>query len=111
MGDTPMLRLTPLGLTLRLLLPTDQFLLPLRLTRLSSNPTPPVLLPHLLAELNLITVSSPSDTEPKVELTTSLSRTPGVPHGEIKDTSRSVLTTSAVSSPNHLSQLSEMTSI
>merc|ERR1712078_220100 len=56
-------------------------------------------------------VSSPLDTELRVERTTSSSRTPGVHLGETKVTSRSVLATFAVSSPNHLSQLSEIVMI
>merc|ERR1712100_531360 len=101
---------TPLAQTLRLLLPRDQFPLPSRPTRLFSNPIPPVLLPHPLAELNSTTVSSPSDTEPKVDKTTSSSRTLGDQPGEIRDTSRSVLTMSAVSLLNHHSQPSEIAS-
>merc|ERR1712070_625703 len=108
LSHTAMLKLTPPDPTLRLLLLRDQFPLQLRLTRLSSNPTPPVSLPPPLAELNSTTVSSLLDTELRVERTTSSLRTHGDHPGVIKVTSRSVLRTSAVSTLSHLSQPSEI---
>merc|ERR1712127_15790 len=87
---------------------TDQSLLPSKLTNQSSINTPVVSSPPSLAVPPSITVSSPSVTvsTPPLENTT-LSRTPGLPHGESKVTSESPLKTelvSAVSNPNHLTQ-------
>merc|ERR1711916_149688 len=110
-ATTSMSELTPLVPTLRPLSPRDQSLSPSRLTRLSSNPTPPVSSLAPLAEPNSITVSSLSDMELSLDKTTSSSRTPGDHPGVIKDTSRSEPTTSAVSSLNHLTQLSELSRI
>merc|ERR1711865_369921 len=77
--------------------------------RLSSNLTPPESLPHLLAELNSITVSSLLVTEPKTVPTTSSSRTLGVHHGVLKVTSRSLKPeTLAVLPPSHLTQPSDL---
>merc|ERR1719420_2738767 len=102
--DSKMLHLLLVVLTnLELPLPSDQSLLPLKPIKLPSKDTLEVSSP-LDVELHSTTVSSPSDTEPSLEKTTSSSRTPGELHGEMKDTSRSVLTTSAVSSCNHLTQ-------
>jgi hypothetical protein len=61
-----------------------------------SNSTPQVSSPRV-AVLNLTTVSSLLVMVLKTELTTSLSRTPGVPLGEIRDISKSDKTTSVVS--------------
>merc|ERR1719396_274085 len=71
---------------------------PSRLTTLVSSPTD--------AETTSTTVSSPSDTVPRTDLSTSSSRTLGVPHGELLDTSRSPQT-SAVSPTRPPTQPSE----
>merc|ERR1712100_579164 len=83
----------------------DQSLLPSRPTSSSSRCTPTVSSPTDVARIST-TVFSPSDTEPRADKSTSSSRTPGVPHGETKDTSRS-LHPNAVSPTNHPTQLSE----
>lgn len=62
---------------------------PLRPTEPSSNNTPPVFWTPPLAEPNSITPSPPSDTELRVDKSTTSSETPGELHGETKDTSRS----------------------
>merc|ERR1712195_149608 len=76
----------------------NQCLLPSKPIKWPSNHTPVVSsLPDV--DNNSITVSSPSDTEPLTEATSSSSRTPGVLHGVITVTLESEPpTTPAVSS-------------
>jgi len=74
-----------------------QFQSPLKLINTLSKHTPAESLPQD-AEPTLITESSPSDMELKMGKTTSSLKTHGELHGEIKDTSKSDKTTSAVSS-------------
>merc|ERR1711881_649784 len=83
----------------------DQSPLPLRPTNPSSRCTPVESSPHPHAERNSTTVSSLSD----MVRDTSSSRTPGVPHGETRDTSRSLThpPTSAESSPSHPTHMLE----
>merc|ERR1719502_697755 len=95
----------PLVTNSRLLLPRDQSPLPSRLTNSPSRDTTLVSSPTDV-EPSLTMVSSPSDTVPKAPKSTSSSRTPGVPLGETRDTSR-LLQTCAVSPTNHPTQLSE----
>ena len=83
----------------------DQSQLLLKLTELYSNLTPQESSPADSAEPASTTESSPSDMELKVDKITSSSKTHGELHGETKDTSKSELTTSAVSSNNHHTQL------
>jgi hypothetical protein len=83
---------------LRQLLHLDQFQLQLKLTELYSNLTLQESSLANVAELALTTESSPSDMELKVDKITSSLKTHGVLHGEIKDTSKSEQTMSAVSS-------------
>ena len=90
---------------LRQLLHLDQFQLQLKLTELYSNLTLQESSLADYAELASTTESSPSDMELKVDKITSSLKTHGVLHGEIKDTSKSEQTTSAVSSNNHHTQL------
>jgi hypothetical protein len=90
---------------LRQLLHLDQFQLQLKPTELYSNLTLQESSLADFAELASTTESSPSDMELKVEKITSSLKTHGVLHGEIKDTSKSELTMSAVSSNNHHTQL------
>merc|ERR1712083_91359 len=78
---------------------------PSRPTRWSSRDTRLESSPVTSAEPTLITVSSQSATELKTEPHTTLSRTPGTPPGETRDTSRSASKTelvSAVSRADHL---------
>merc|ERR1712159_263619 len=82
---SPQTHLVP---TLRLLSKEDQSPLLSRLTRLPSNYITPVLSPKDL-EPDSTTVCSLSDLVTKVVKTTSLSRTHGDHHGEIRATSRS----------------------
>ena len=82
----------------------DQSLLLLKLTELYSNLTHQESSPADSAEPASTTESSPSDMELKVDKTTSSSKTHGELHGETMDTSKSELTTSAVSSNNHHTQ-------
>merc|ERR1712048_317715 len=76
-----------------------------RLTSWSSRPTSLVSSPEPSAEPNLTTVSLLSDMAlTPAELSTTLSRTPGTPPGEIRDTSTSELKmvqVSAVSRADH----------
>jgi hypothetical protein len=83
----------------------DQSQLLLKLTELYSNLTLQESSPADSAEPASTTESSPSDMELKVDKTTSSSKTHGELHGETMDTSKSELTTSAVSSNNHHTQL------
>merc|ERR1739838_17826 len=105
---TPTSKPTPLT-NLRLPSTRPQSPLPSRPIKLPSNTTPRE---SSLRDVdnNSTTVSSPSDTEPSTEPTSYSSRTPGVTHGEIRDTLESPLTrpTNAVSSPTHHTQLSEI---
>merc|ERR1712071_359606 len=91
-------------------LPTDQSLLPSKPIKWPSNLTLPVSSPPD-AELNSITVSSPSDTEPLTDKTSSSARTPGDQAGEMPVTLESEPpTTSAVSStlpPTHPHEMLE----
>jgi len=80
-----------------LLLPSDQLPLLLKPTRPHSSTTLVESLLDPLAEPLSTTVSLPSDGEPKVDKNTTLSRTPGDPHGENPDTSESELKTELVS--------------
>jgi hypothetical protein len=77
--------LQTLLINLRLLLHLDQFQLLLKLTDLYSNLTLQELSQANFAEPILITESSQSDMELKVEKITSLLKTHGVHHGELKD--------------------------
>merc|ERR1712007_140246 len=90
----------------------DQPPLPSRLTRPPSRPTNLESSTPKPAEPNLTTVSSPSATEPRTDRTTTLSRTPGTPPGETRDTSRSPTTVmemvSAESRWHQSAQLSEL---
>merc|ERR1712153_6391 len=70
---------------------------PSRPTNPPSRCTSLVSSPDLLAEPNSITVSSPSDTEPRTVPLTTSSRTLGAPPGEMPDTSRSELSPVLVS--------------
>jgi hypothetical protein len=81
----------------RLPLTSPQLLLPLKPINTPSKHTP---VESLLkdAEPTSTTESSPSDMELKVDKITSSLKTHGVLHGEIKDTSKSEQTMSAVSS-------------
>jgi hypothetical protein len=79
----------------RLPLTKDQFQLPLKLINTVSKLTP-VELSQLDVDKTSITESSLLDTELKMELTTSLLKTHGEHHGEIKDTSKLDKITSAV---------------
>merc|ERR1712178_91652 len=91
---------------LRLPSKTDQSPSPSRPTNWPSKDTPVVLSP-VDAVPNSTTVSSLSDTEKRTERSTSSSRTPGVPPGEMLDTSRSEPRTFAVSSCKPHTQLSD----
>merc|ERR1711924_141674 len=83
----------------------DQFQLPLKPTRELSNSTNLVFFQDQHAELTSIMVSSLSGTDQRVVSTMPSSRTHGVDHGEIRDTSRLPLTTTpAVSSRSHHTQ-------
>merc|ERR1712086_487457 len=86
---------------LRQLLCLAQPPLPSRPTKPPSNSTRLVSLPQLHVEQHSTT---PSDTVPRTDKTTSLSRTPGAQPGEIRDTSSSEPTTLAVSSDPHQDQ-------
>jgi hypothetical protein len=94
--------------SLRLPLLRDQSPSLLRPIRPLSSSTKVELLP-VDAEPSLTMVSSPLDTEPRTEKDTSLSRTLGALHGEMLDTSRSVMEpkTTAESSLMPLTQLSD----
>merc|ERR1711988_1491255 len=91
---------------LRLPSPRDQSPSPSRPTNLPSRDTP-VVLPPADAVPDSTTVSSLLDTERRTERSTSSSRTPGVPPGEMLDTSRSEPRTFAVSSCKPHTQLSD----
>merc|ERR1711957_1077791 len=75
----------------------DLPLSPSRLTNPPSRPTNPESFPALPVEPTLTTVSSPSDTVPSLAKTTTSLRTPGVPAGDLRDTSRSEGRTELVS--------------
>ena len=92
--DSKMLHQTVL-LNSRLLSTFHQFQLPLKLINIPSKHTPVESLPQD-AEPILITESSPSDMELKMDKITSSLKTHGELHGEIKDTSKSDKTMSAV---------------
>merc|ERR1719231_2120707 len=96
---------TPLVLNSKLPSPRAQSLSPSRLINSPSRDTPVVSSP-LDAEPSSTTVSSLSDTVDLDPRNTSSSRTPGEPHGETLDTSRSPHP-SAVSPISHPTQLSE----
>ncbi len=81
-----------------------QFQLPLKLINTLSKHTPVELLLQDV-EPTLTTESSPSDMELRAEKITSSLKTHGDPHGETMDTSKSELTTFAVSSLLHHTQL------
>ena len=81
-----------------------QFQLPLKLINTPSKHTPAELLLQDV-EPTLTTESSPSDMELRAEKITSSLKTHGDPHGETMDTSKSELTTFAVSSLLHHTQL------
>merc|ERR1711957_743315 len=89
-----------------LLLPRDQLPLMGKPIKWPSKDTPVVSLP-VDAEVPSITVSSLLVMEPNPDKTTSSSRTPGVPHGVLTDTSRSHQL-NAVSSPLLPTQLSDL---
>merc|ERR1712176_1116308 len=65
----------------------DQLPSPLRPIKLSSKDTPAVSSTPRLAEPNSTTPSPPLVTDPSQDKSTTSSETPGVPHGERKDTS------------------------
>merc|ERR1712086_1017572 len=94
-----------LTLKCKLLLPRDQLPLPSKPIKWPSKDTPVVSLP-VDVDLPSITVSSLLVTEPNPDKTTFSSRTPGVPHGVLTDTSRSHQL-NAVSSPLLPTQLSD----
>ena len=90
---------------LRLLLLLDQSQLLSKLIELYSNLTLQESSQARCVEPALTTESSPSDMELRAEKITSSLKTHGDPHGETMDTSKSELTTFAVSSNNHHTQL------
>ena len=90
---------------LRLLLLLDQSQLLSKLIELYSNLTLQELSQARRVEPALTTESSPSDMELRAEKITSSLKTHGDPHGETMDTSKSELTTFAVSSLLHHTQL------
>jgi hypothetical protein len=92
--DSKMLHQTAL-INSRLLLTSLQFQSPLKLINTPSKHTPVELLLQDV-EPTLTTESSPSDMELRTVKITSSLKTHGEPHGEIKDTSKSDKTMSAV---------------
>jgi len=104
---TPMSHPTP-PLNWKLPSLNNPFQLPLKPIKLLSKPIPQVSSPRI-AVLNLTTVSLLLVMVLKTELTTSSSRTPGLPLGETMDISKSDKTTFVVSSRWHPTQLSERT--
>ena len=90
---------------LRLLLHLDQSQLLSKLIELFSNLTLQESSQARCVEPALTTESSPSDMELRAEKITSSLKTHGDPHGETMDTSKSELTTFAVSSLLHHTQL------